>query len=271
MLYRYLEVFSDECVLYTTSSPTKAPCHEEGVERRRISCRSPASVAESLKGHATLLHKGQHTAYEVDEYSVNVLSAFEWFLKSEAQDWMPRECRNAVRPFSLDHVKLLSIRESYDSAAAEVETIQPQEEWGFFSDRLTTALRDEFLRRRLKGQNIHAAQFFEAACKSVRNAFKRGPELRLLYGDGYCEIGGKLFLTDGTDVILFSAGENMLRANRTNGTTASVREAIRTIGKGNDYYNLRTYHENHTEVFDNLKRRNPDLYQKVSVAILFRD
>lgn len=257
----------ESCLVYATDEPTKAPCHVEGAERFRVDL-AEREVLEHLDGHVKLVQKGWHNLYEIDDYAVEALEALSWFELNESQHWMPRAVRASTGPFAFDPEKILKLKAAFESAETAAKVFKPQEEWGVFSGTLAESIKDEFLKARLKGENADADAFYEKACRSFRTGLRLAPWLKQLYDVGYCSKNGALFFANGDKVSMLR--QESVASVDVDGTTGSVREALRKLPEGDFYTPLKYFHRDNPEIFERMKQTEPELYHRLTVKVLFR-
>lgn len=273
--YHYVETHGlNDCLVYTTEQPTTAPCHESKV-RFRLDL-SQDQLEQKLAGHVKLLQNGWHCLYEADDFAVKTLEALGWFEKGEHASWMPQDRRYAFGSWNFDPDGVVKLKATYDAAEALSKIIRPQPEWGVFSERLAKTITSEFLKRRLKGEGMDAKSFFDRACQTFRRGLKLATWLAPLYELGYCQKDGGLFFAGGDDVYRFEEEQGFaprVVSTSVDGTTGSVREAVRRLqnGEHNGSAPLEYFHGLHPEIFGRMKERDPDLFHRLAVKILFRD
>jgi hypothetical protein len=199
---------------------------------------------------------------------VKALEALSWFELNESQNWMPRAVRASTGPFAFDPERILKLKADFESAETAAAVFKPQEEWGVFSGTLAESVKDEFLKARLKGDNVDADSFYEKARRSFRTGLRLAPWLKQLYDLGYCSKNGALFFANGSKVSMLR--EESVASVSVDGTTGSVREAMRNLPDGDFYTPLKYFHRDNPEIFERMKEKDPELYQRLAVKILFR-
>ena len=275
MVHHYVETCGlNDCLVYTTEQPTAAPCHDSKV--RFTLDLAQSQMEEKLPGHVNLLQTSWHSLYEADDYAVKALEALSWYEKNEHARWMPQAFQSSYGSWRFEPEEILKLKATYEAAEALSRMIGPRPEWGVFSERIARTLTDEFLKRRLKGEELDSGQFFERARETFGRGLKLAPWLAPFYELGYCSVEGRLFFADGDDVCMLededSFGPSVVSTG-VDGTTGSVREALRNLAKGehNGHMPLKTFHGSHPGVFERMKERDPVLFHKLAVKILFRD
>ncbi|MDG7022999.1 MAG: hypothetical protein JRN45_00600 [Nitrososphaerota archaeon] len=230
---------------------------------------APQQVLERLAGHAKFVQRGWHDLYEIDDYAVRALEALSWFELNDTRDWMPKAVRGSIGPYQFDPEVILKLKAAYEDADKAAEVFKPQEEWGVFSETLVKTIKGEFLKARLKGENADADAFYEKACRSFRTGLKLAPFLKQLYELGYCSTkDGLLFLAHGNNVSILKG--DAVADEGVDGTTGSVREAMRRLRDENAYFPLKYFHRDNPEIFERMKEKDPELYYRLAVKILFR-
>jgi transcriptional regulator with XRE-family HTH domain len=276
LVCHYVETHGlNDCLVYTTEQATASPCHESRV-RFRLDL-SQSQLEERLGEHVKLLQTGWHCLYWADEYAVEALEALSWFEEGERQGWMPRDKRYAFGSWNFDPDGILKLKATFDAAESLSKIIRPQPEWGVFSERLAKTITDEFLKRTLKGESLDPQSFCERACLTFKRGLRLAPWLGQLYELGYCQNDGRLFFGGGDEVCMFEEEEGFgprVVSLSTDGTTGSVREAVRRLplpGEHSGSAPLKYFHGEHPEIFKRMTERDPDLLHRLAVKILFKD
>ena len=270
MVYYYMEFDKNQCYVYSTETPTDAPCHVKDAKIFVVGGSfSKDDILEELNEHATFIQQGWHTLYKIDDYAMGVLETLRWFEENSYQKWMP------YLPYTNRIPYIRKLRAAFEVAWPVANAFTPQKEWGFFSETLLDTIKYKFIKTALKaaleGKDTSGDVFYKKECKSFTRGVKLAPWLEELYEFGYCFKDDMLFLAWERWIVVHRTvdGREVVTLKSVDGTTRSVRAAIRyasTISYGAD---LKDFFLEHTELFERIKQRDPEAYGRLIAKVLF--
>jgi hypothetical protein len=270
LVYYYMEL-GDNCYVYRTDSPVEAPCHVKGAQKFSVGLHGPflrGDILYGLSGHITPIHQGWHTLYQIDSYAFDTLESLLWFEKNKYQKWMP-----SLPPHINENAvaEVRRMKAVFDTVAPLADAFKPQKEWGFFSETLLNTIRNRFVKERLKGSNIEADAFYQKACDRFRRGLKLAPWLKPLYEFGYCLKDNALFFALENRVVMqrMTDDSETVSTADVDGTTGSVREAMKHLLNVKYGWNLKGFYREHTDLLDRIKNKEPGIYGKLMVKVLF--